>query len=115
LFAGDSAYSPTLFMNTGKKLGAFDLAILGIGTYGNRKYGVNNHTTPEQAVVIGKELNAKTILGIHWGTIDLSDELPFEPPKRFHAAARKSGYSAEKVWIFKIGETRWLPERRDLK
>lgn len=114
-FAGDSAYSPTLFKKIGEKLGAFDLAILGIGTYGNRKYGVNNHTTPEEAVVIGKEINAKTLLGIHWGTIDLSDEPPFEPPKRLHAAARKSGYSTEEAWIFKIGETRKLPGRRDLK
>lgn len=75
-FAGDSAYSPTLFKKIGEKLGAFDLAILGIGTYGNRKYGVNNHTTPEEAVIIGKEINAKTLLGIHWGTIDLSDAPP---------------------------------------
>lgn len=115
LFVGDSAYSPTLFKKIGEKFGTFDLAMLGIGTYGNRKYGVNNHTTPEEAVVIGKEINAKTLLGIHWGTIDLSDESPFEPPRRFHAAVHKSGYSVEKAWIFKIGETRLLPGRRDLK
>lgn len=114
-FAGDSAYSPTLFKKIGEKFSTFDLAILGIGTYGNRKYGVNNHTTPEEAVVIGKEINAKTLLGVHWGTIDLSDEPPFEPPKRFHAAARKSGYPVEEAWILKIGETRRLPGRRGLK
>ena len=80
-----------------------------IGTYGNRKYGVNNHTTPEEAITIGKEINAKALLGIHWGTIDLSDEDPWEPPKRFEEAAKKSGYSHEDIWIFKIGETRKLP------
>lgn len=110
-FIGDSAYSPTLFKEIGEKFGTFDLAMLGIGTYGNRKYGVNNHTTPEEAVAIGKEINAKTLLGIHWGTIDLSDEPPWEPPKRFHAAARKSGYLAEETWTMKIGETRRLPDR----
>jgi L-ascorbate metabolism protein UlaG (beta-lactamase superfamily) len=80
-----------------------------IGTYGNRKYGVNNHTTPEEAVTIGKEINAKALLGIHWGTIDLSDEDPWEPPQRFEDAAKMAGYSPEDIWILKIGETRILP------
>jgi len=108
-FIGDSAYSPTLFKEIGKKLGEFDLAMVTIGTYGNRKYGVNNHATPEEAVTISREINAKSLLGIHWGTINLSEEDPWEPPKRFEEAAKKSGYSPEDIWIFKIGETRKLP------
>ncbi len=109
-FIGDSAYSPTIFKEIGKRFGYFDLAMVTIGTYGNRKYGVNNHTNPEEAVTIGKEINAKALLGIHWGTIDLSDEDPWEPPKRFEEAAKESGYSLEDIWIFKIGETRKLPD-----
>lgn len=109
-FMGDSAYSATLFKGIGEKFGHFDMAMVGIGTYGNRKYGVDNHTTPEEAVLIGQELNASTLLGIHWGTIDLSDEDPWEPPKRFQSAAEKAGYSPEATWIMKIGETRRLPE-----
>jgi N-acyl-phosphatidylethanolamine-hydrolysing phospholipase D len=108
-FIGDSAYSPTIYKEIGKKFGNFDLAMVTIGTYGNRKYGVNNHTTPEEAVTIGKEIKAKSLLGIHWGTIDLSDEDPWEPPKRFEEAAKKSGYSLGDIWIFKIGETGQLP------
>jgi N-acyl-phosphatidylethanolamine-hydrolysing phospholipase D len=108
-FIGDSAYSPSIFKEIGKDFGSFDLAMVTIGAYGSRKYGVNNHTTPEEAVTIGKEINAKALLGIHWGTIDLSDEDPWEPPKRFEEAAKKSGYSHEDIWIFKIGETRKLP------
>ena len=107
-FIGDSAYSPTIFKEIGKKFGDFDLAMVTIGTYGNRKYGVNNHTTPEEAVAIGREINAKSLLAIHWGTIDLSDEDPWEPPKRFKEAAKKSGYSLGDIWIYKIGETRKL-------
>lgn len=108
-FIGDSAYSPTIFKKIGEKFGGFDLAIVTIGAYGNRKYGVNNHTTPEEAVTIGREINAKTLLGIHWGTINLSDEYPWEPPERFEGAAKKSGFSPEDIWVFKIGETRKLP------
>lgn len=108
-FIGDCAYSPSIFKEIGKKFGSFDLAMVTIGTYGNRKYGVNNHTTPEETVTIGKEINAKTLLGIHWGTIDLSDEDPWEPPERFYKAAKKSGYSPNDIWTFRIGETRILP------
>lgn len=108
-FIGDSAYSPTIFKEIGVKFDTFDLAMVTIGTYGNRKYGVNNHTTPEEAVTLGKEINAKVLLGIHWGTIDLSDEDPWEPPKRFKISAQKSGFLPENILIMKIGETRGLP------
>ena len=108
-FIGDSAYSPTLFNEIGNKFDSFDLAMLTIGTYGNRKYGVNNHTTPEEAINIGKEIKAKILLGMHWGTIDLSDENPWEPPERFKEAAQKAGFLSESIWLMKIGETRLLP------
>jgi L-ascorbate metabolism protein UlaG (beta-lactamase superfamily) len=108
-FIGDSAYSPTLFNEIGNNFESFDLAMLTIGTYGNRKYGVNNHTTPEEAINIGKAIKAKTLLGMHWGTIELSDESPWEPPKRFKESAQKAGFLSEKIWIMKIGETRILP------
>ena len=114
LFVGDSAYSPSLFKEIGDKFSSFDLAMVTIGTYGNRKYGVNNHTTPEEAVAIGREVNAKTLLGIHWGTIDLSEEPPWEPPERFRKAANEAGYSSENIWLMKIGETRRLPIRKPL-
>ncbi len=111
-FIGDSAYSSTLFKEIGKKFNSFDLAMVTIGTYGNRKYGVNNHTTPEEAVKIGKELKAETLLGIHWGTIELSDENPWEPPVRFKKAALKAGFVPQNIWLMKIGETRSIEEIR---
>jgi len=110
-FIGDSAYSSSVFKEIAKKFDYFDLAMVTIGTYGNRKYGVNNHTTPEEAVDIGKEIKAKNLLGIHWGTIDLSDENPWEPPKRFKESAQKAGFLSENVWLMKIGETRILPSK----
>ncbi len=110
-FIGDSAYSPVLFKEIGERFGPFDLSMLAIGTYGNRKYGVNNHATPEEAVLMGRELNAAALLGIHWGTIDLSDEDPWEPPERFRSAGREAGYAPESLWLMKVGETRILPKR----
>jgi L-ascorbate metabolism protein UlaG (beta-lactamase superfamily) len=45
---------------------------------------------------------------MHWGTIVLTDEPPFEPPVRFRAAARAAGYADERAWVMRIGETRPL-------
>lgn len=106
---GDSAHSPTLFKEIGKDFKPFDLAMLPIGTYGNRKDGFNNHTTPEEAISIGIDVYAKRVLGIHWGTIEMSDEPPWEPPERFRAATQKADISSDRIWIMKIGETRILP------
>ncbi len=108
-FAGDTAYSPTVFKQIGTKFGSFDLAMLTIGTYGNRKYGVNNPTTPEEAIDMGIEMSASTLVGMHWGTIEMSDEPTLEPAERFRQAGEKAGLSVEQVWLMKIGETRLLP------
>lgn len=67
-----------------------------------------SHTTPEEAVKIAKDVQAKNVLGMHWGTIQLSDEPPFEAPIRFQRAAEKAGFLSNEIWIFKIGETRLL-------
>jgi N-acyl-phosphatidylethanolamine-hydrolysing phospholipase D len=45
---------------------------------------------------------------MHWGTIALTDEPPFEPPVRFRAAARAAGFRDDQDWVFSIGETRAL-------
>ena len=115
LFMGDTAYSPSLFKNIGDRFQSFDLAMLPIGTYGNRKYGVNNHLNPEEALQAGMDIKAKVFVGMHWGTFELSDEPPWEPPKRFKNAARQFKISPERLWIMKIGETRFLPKSQNAK
>lgn len=39
------------------------------------------HTTPEEAVQAFLDLDARTLLGIHWGTFDLAEEPLDEPPQ----------------------------------
>jgi L-ascorbate metabolism protein UlaG (beta-lactamase superfamily) len=45
---------------------------------------------------------------MHWGTIRLTDEPPFEPPARFRAAAAAAGYTDATAWVLALGETRRL-------
>jgi len=108
-FAGDTGYAPSIFRKIGSKYKSFDLAMVPIGAYAPRKVMATVHTNPEEAIDAGMDINANVMVGMHWGTIELSDEPHWEPPKRFLKKARKMGISQERAWIMKIGETRILP------
>jgi L-ascorbate metabolism protein UlaG (beta-lactamase superfamily) len=103
-FAGDTAYGP-VFGELAAGLDRFDVALLPIGAYEPRVLMRGSHTTPEEAVQIGRELRAERIVGMHWGSIVLTDEPPFEPPERFRSAAAAAGWRDEATWIMRIGET----------
>ncbi len=108
-FSGDTSYSPTLFKTIGQVNGPFDLAIVSIGAYKTRKYGPASHLTPEEAAKVVMETKSNVAVAMHWGTIQLSDEPPFEPPVRFKKATQDSGIASDQTWVMKIGETRLLP------
>ena len=103
-FAGDTGYGP-VFQNL--DLPKPDLAIIPIGAYEPRKLMRAVHCTPEEAVQIGQDIGARELCGMHWGTINLTDEPAFEPPERFKAAAEKAGFG-DRAWVMAIGETRRL-------
>jgi N-acyl-phosphatidylethanolamine-hydrolysing phospholipase D len=104
-FAGDTAYGP-VFPELGRQLAPLDVALVPIGAYEPRRLMRASHATPEEAVRIGRGLGARRLVAMHWGTIQLTDEPPFEPPERFRAAARAAGYGDDDAWVMPIGETR---------
>ncbi len=106
-FAGDTGYGP-VFSEISRKIGPVDYALVPIGVYEPRKRMRSNHVNPSEALRIGKDINAKTIVAMHWGTIRLSEEAFEEPPHRFRNAADENGYTAETAWVLKIGESRML-------
>ena len=69
---------------------------------------VEVHATPEEAISIARAVGAKKAIGMHWGTIMLTPEDPFEAPVRFRQAAIDQGFGEENALILKIGETRSL-------
>jgi N-acyl-phosphatidylethanolamine-hydrolysing phospholipase D len=81
-FGGDTGYFDG-FKEAGRRLGPFDVAALAIGAYTPAEIMKAVHTTPEEAVQAFVDLDARAMLGIHWGRLD---------PAR--------------AWILKIGETR---------
>ncbi|MFQ3176525.1 MAG: N-acyl-phosphatidylethanolamine-hydrolyzing phospholipase D [Psychromonas sp.] len=111
LFVGDSGYSNEIYSTIGKKFKSFDYAILPIGAYEPRKLMKMSHVTPEEAVLIGVDVKAKTLVASHWGTVSsLSDEPPFEPPIRFRKSALENGFLKNNLWIMKVGETKSMSQ-----
>ena len=107
-FGGDSAYGQ-VFNQIGERHGPFDTALLGIGGYAPEAIMHASHATPEEAVKMGRDIGARRLVGMHWGTVPLTEEPPFEPPVRFLAAGRARGFDDADLWVMKIGETRPLP------
>lgn len=106
-FAGDTAYGP-VFREVGAHYPAPDLALVPIGAYEPRELMKGSHCTPEEAVAIGRDLGARRLCAMHWGTIRLTDEPLLEPPARFAAGAADGGYAPGAAWVMAVGETRAL-------
>jgi N-acyl-phosphatidylethanolamine-hydrolysing phospholipase D len=106
-FAGDTGYGP-VFPDLGRNGRPFDITLVPIGAYEPQLLMQAVHANPEEAVQIARDLNATRVVAMHWGTIQLTDEPPFEPPERFRSAARAAGYGDDHAWIMRIGETRAL-------
>jgi N-acyl-phosphatidylethanolamine-hydrolysing phospholipase D len=104
-FAGDTGMFDG-FGAIGEALGPFDLAAMPIGAYEPVAMMQPFHLDPEEAVAAGRDVRARRLVAMHFGTFDLSDEPLGEPPRRFRVSGRRSGYADEDVWVLDVGETR---------
>ncbi len=103
--AGDTGYFAG-FGDVRARLGPIDLAALPIGAYEPTAIMQFVHLNPEEAVRAAVDLGARRVVGMHWGTFDLTDEPLDEPPRRFRVAAAAAGYDADHAWTLDVGETR---------
>lgn len=104
-FSGDTTYGP-VFREIGNKLGPFDTAFVGIGAYEPQAIMRSSHTTPEQAAQLARDVGAQRVIGMHWGTVVLSNEPPFEAPERLRSGAAAVGYAPGEADVMAIGATR---------
>jgi N-acyl-phosphatidylethanolamine-hydrolysing phospholipase D len=102
---GDTGYSANLAA-IGERLGPIDLAAVPIGAYLPATMMHPVHTTPEEALRLGLDVRARRIVAMHFGTFDLADEPPSEPPQRFRVEAERLGLGTERAWVMSVGETR---------
>jgi len=108
-FACDTGYG-NIYKELGNKYGPIDLTFINIGAYDFRPMFEKSiyHANPEEALNIGQDLKSEKVVGMHWGTVILSLEDPFEPPVRFKNATNKYGYHSDDAILFKIGEIQKL-------
>ncbi|UYZ62279.1 MBL fold metallo-hydrolase [Hymenobacter weizhouensis] len=85
-FNGDSGYG-SHYRDIGQLFPGLDVALLGAGAYAPRWFMAPNHQDPAQAVQAFHDLGARTLVPMHYGTFDLSDEPPGEPVRHLHELA----------------------------
>jgi N-acyl-phosphatidylethanolamine-hydrolysing phospholipase D len=103
--AGDTGYFDG-FAEIGARLGPVDVAALPIGAYQPSAIMRPVHMDPEEAVQAALDLKARTVVAMHWGTFDLTEEPLDEPPRRFRAEAARRGLAEDQTWVLSVGESR---------
>lgn len=91
-FAGDTGYGTgRIFRAMRERFGPTDLALIPIGAYDPRWFMAAQHTDPEEAIQIMRDLDARAAVGIHWGTFKLTDEPRDDPALRLAAGLAAAG------------------------
>ena len=100
--SGDTAYFDG-FADIGREAD-IDLAIINLGAYAPRWFMRQSHIDPAQTVAAFRQLRAKRLLVVHWGTFRLGDEPAYLPPDELAAEMQKAGL-ADRLVRLNPGET----------
>ena len=89
--SGDTAYFDG-FSDIGQEF-PIDLAIFNLSAYEPRWLMATSHMNPKETVRAFRELRAKSLLIVHWGTFRLGDEPVHFPPIYLREELQKEGLS----------------------
>jgi len=89
-FGGDSGYGQH-YRETAELFPNIDFFLIGIGAYEPRWFMEPNHNNPSYAIKAFQDAGAQTLVPMHYGTFDLSDEPPGQPLKYLLSKAAESG------------------------
>lgn len=107
--AGDTGYFHG-FAEFGRRFGPIDVALLPIGAYEPRWFMRYQHMNPTEAYQAFLDVRARHMIGMHWGTFDLTDEPADHAPQALAEAVAKAGGDASRVHVLAIGERWRVPE-----
>lgn len=103
-FAGDTGWAPH-FAEIKERLGAPGLAFLPIGAYEPRWFMEPVHMNPDEAVRAHRALGTRQSIGMHFGTLQLTDEAIDEPLAALAAARTAHGVEPSAFTAPAWGET----------
>jgi L-ascorbate metabolism protein UlaG (beta-lactamase superfamily) len=103
-FAGDSGYGGH-FQQVRERLSPIDLALLPIGAYLPRWFMQPIHMDPSDAVQAHLDLDPALSIGMHFGTIQLTDEGINEPESELQKSLKERGISANRFTTLGFGES----------
>ena len=101
-FGGDSGYGRH-YRETGELFPKIDYFLIGIGAYEPRWFMEANHNNPSDVIKAFRDIGAKTLVPMHYGTFDLSDEPPGQPLKFLLSEAESAGVK-DKLRVLSINE-----------
>jgi L-ascorbate metabolism protein UlaG (beta-lactamase superfamily) len=102
-FSGDSGYG-SHYGEIAELFPKIDYFLIGIGAYKPRWFMEPMHNSPEEALKAATDANAGTIIPMHFGRFDLSDEPPSEPLKLLKEKAQEMNLS-DKIKALNINES----------
>ena len=105
-FAGDTGYNGH-FREIRAQVGPVDYALLPIGAYDPDYIMQQSHLNPEEALRAFQDLQGGTMIPMHYGTFDLSDEPRGEPLARLLAAGAATGLGTA-ITVLDVGEVLYL-------
>ena len=106
-FAGDTGYNSEFFKEIGRRF-KIDLAIIPIAPSGGNDIGSHVHVSPQGALQIFRDVGARYIMPVHFGTMLFgSSTNPNRPLDILQAIAAQEGVS-DRVIALEVGEQRIL-------
>lgn len=78
-FAGDTGYDEKMFSEIGEKFASIDVSLIPIGAYKPKWFMSPIHVSPEEALLIHKDVKSKISIGMHFGTFPLADDAQKDP------------------------------------
>lgn len=110
-FAGDTGYDKNKFKLLSQQFN-IDVGLIPIGPCADcENCGTENHVFPPDAVMIFKDIKAKSMVPIHYGTLQFAQAGPFEPVKALNKIITADSTLQSRINILKIGEQKIYIEK----
>jgi len=103
-FVADTGYNDSTFKEIRNRLAPIAVAIIPVGAYKPRWFMTAIHTSPEEAVRIHLDVNAKKSIASHFGTFPLGDDGRDDEMNDLGEALRKFDLSPEEFIVMDEGK-----------